>query len=37
MTWRGLGPEAVMWPTLGLLAVSAAFATVAIRRFAWEE
>ena len=36
-TWRGLGFDAVLWPTLALLAVSTVFAIVAMRRFAWEE
>ena len=37
MTWRGLGFDAVLLPTLAMLGVSAVFAIVAMRRFAWEE
>ncbi len=37
MTWRGLGAEAALMPVAAMLAASAVFAWIAIRRFAWEE
>ena len=37
MTWRGLGIEAAIMPVAAMLAVSAVFAWIAIKRFAWEE
>jgi len=37
MTWRGLGIEAAWMPALAMLACSALFGFIAIRRFAWEE
>jgi len=37
MTWRGQGFEAAMMPVAAMLAASALFAGVALRRFAWEE
>ena len=37
MTWRGLGLEAAWMPVAAMLACSAVFAVLAIRRFAWEE
>jgi ABC-2 type transport system permease protein len=37
MTWRGLGLEAIWLPVLGMLACSALFAWIAMKRFAWEE
>ncbi len=37
MTWRGLGLEAALAPVAAMLAVSALFAWIAIKRFAWEE
>ncbi|MGE5616849.1 MAG: ABC transporter permease [Bacillota bacterium] len=37
MTWRGLGLEAAWPPVIGMLAVSALFGWIAIKRFAWEE
>jgi len=37
MTWRGLGLEAAWAPVLAMLAFSAVFAAIAIRRFDWEE
>jgi ABC-2 type transport system permease protein len=37
MTWRGLGFEAAWQPALAMLAASAVFAWIAMRRFAWEE
>jgi len=36
-TWRGLGLEAVWAPVGAMLAMSALFAVVAVKRFAWEE
>jgi ABC-2 type transport system permease protein len=36
-TWRGLGIEAAWRPALAMLAASAVFAWIAMRRFAWEE
>jgi ABC-2 type transport system permease protein len=35
--WRGLGVDAVILPTVGMLAVAALFAVVAAWRFKWEE
>ena len=37
VTWRGLGFDAVAIPVLAMLAASAIFAGVAVKRFAWEE
>jgi len=37
MTWRGQGLEAAWMPVAAMLAASAVFAAIAIRRFAWEE
>jgi ABC-2 type transport system permease protein len=37
MTWRGLGFEAALAPVGAMLAFSAVFAAIAIRRFDWEE
>ena len=37
MTWRGLGLEAALWPIAAMLALSAVFAWISIKRFAWEE
>lgn len=37
MTWRGQGLEAAWMPVAAMLACSAVFAAIAIRRFAWEE
>jgi ABC-2 type transport system permease protein len=37
MTWRGLGLEAAVGPILAMLACSAAFAGIAVKRFDWEE
>jgi ABC-2 type transport system permease protein len=37
MTWRGLGIETIWAPTAAMLAVSALFAWIAMKRFAWEE
>lgn len=37
MTWRGLGLEAAWAPVGAMLAFSAVFAAIAIRRFDWEE
>ncbi len=37
MTWRGLGLEAAWMPVAAMLACSALFAWIAVRRFAWEE
>jgi ABC-2 type transport system permease protein len=37
MTWRGLGWEAAWRPALAMLACSALFAVIAVKRFAWEE
>ena len=37
MTWRGLGFEAALAPVAAMLAFSAVFALLAIRRFDWEE
>jgi ABC-2 type transport system permease protein len=37
MTWRGLGFQAALAPVGAMLAFSALFAAVAIRRFDWEE
>ena len=37
MTWRGLGFEAAWPPALAMLAFSAVFGWLAVKRFAWEE
>ena len=37
MTWRGLGLQAAVIPTLVLLAFAAIFGTLAFARFRWEE
>jgi ABC-2 type transport system permease protein len=37
MTWRGLGIEAAWAPVGAMLAFSAVFALIAIKRFDWEE
>jgi hypothetical protein len=37
MTWRGLGIEAAVAPTLVLLGFAALFTAIAIWRFEWEE
>jgi ABC-2 type transport system permease protein len=37
MTWRGLGIEAAYAPVAAMLAFSAVFALIAIKRFDWEE
>lgn len=37
MTWRGLGIEAACAPVAAMLAFSAVFAFIAIKRFDWEE
>jgi len=37
MTWRGLGIEAVAAPVAAMLACSALFAWIAVKRFDWEE
>jgi ABC-2 type transport system permease protein len=37
MTWRGLGIEAAAVPIAAMLACSAAFAWIAMKRFDWEE
>jgi len=37
MTWRGLGWEAAWKPALEMLACSALFAAIAVKRFSWEE
>ena len=37
MTWRGLGFEAALAPVGAMLACSALFGWIAVRRFAWEE
>jgi ABC-2 type transport system permease protein len=37
MTWRGLGFDAALAPVGAMLAFSAVFAALAIRRFDWEE
>jgi len=36
-TWRGLGLEAALPPVVAMLALSAFFAWIAIKRFQWEE
>lgn len=35
--WRGLGLEAAVAPVAAMLAFSAIFALIAIKRFDWEE
>jgi ABC-2 type transport system permease protein len=37
MTWRGLGLDAAVFPIAAMLACSAVFAWVSMRRFDWEE
>jgi ABC-2 type transport system permease protein len=37
MTWRGLGIEAAVFPIGAMLACSAVFAWISMRRFDWEE
>jgi ABC-2 type transport system permease protein len=37
MSWRGMGIDAAWAPVAVLLAFSAAFAFVAVKRFQWEE
>ena len=37
MTWRGLGLQAAVWPTLVMLGFAAVFGTLAVARFRWEE
>jgi len=37
MTWRGLGFDAAWKPAVAMLAASALFGWIAVRRFAWEE
>jgi ABC-2 type transport system permease protein len=37
MTWRGLELSAVLVPVAAMLACSAAFAAIAMRRFSWDE
>jgi ABC-2 type transport system permease protein len=37
MTWRGVGLSGAIAPTLMLLGFAAAFATIAVARFRWEE
>jgi ABC-2 type transport system permease protein len=37
MTWRGLGLDAAWMPAATMLACSAVFAAIAVRRFDWEE
>jgi ABC-2 type transport system permease protein len=37
MTWRGLGFEAAWQPALAMLAFSAVFGWIAVKRFSWEE
>lgn len=37
MTWRGLGMDAAVVPTLVLLGFAVVFGIVAVRRFRWEE
>jgi ABC-2 type transport system permease protein len=37
MTWRGIGAGGAVTPVLVMLGFAAAFTTVAIRRFRWEE
>jgi len=37
MTWRGIGVSGAIGPTLVLLAFAAAFGTMAMMRFRWEE
>jgi ABC-2 type transport system permease protein len=36
-TWRGIGLNGAVMPTLVLLGFSALFATIAAARFRWEE
>jgi ABC-2 type transport system permease protein len=37
MTWRGVGVSGAIAPTMMLLGFAAAFATIAVARFRWEE
>jgi hypothetical protein len=37
MTWRGLGVEAAIAPTLVLLGFALLFAGLTVARFRWEE
>jgi ABC-2 type transport system permease protein len=37
VTWRGQGLEVVWMPVLAMIACSALFAAIAVRRFAWDE
>jgi hypothetical protein len=37
MTWRGLGFEAAAAPIAAMLAASALFAWIAVKRFDWDE
>jgi ABC-2 type transport system permease protein len=37
MTWRGLGLQAALPPIAVMLAFSAVFGWIAVKRFAWEE
>ncbi len=37
MTWRGLGLDAALAPIAAMLACSAVFAWISMKRFAWEE
>jgi ABC-2 type transport system permease protein len=37
MTWRGLGIEAAVFPIAAMLACSAVFAWISMKRFDWEE
>jgi len=37
MTWRGLGLQAAVLPTLVMLGFAAVFGTLAVARFRWEE
>jgi ABC-2 type transport system permease protein len=37
MTWRGLGFEAALQPSIAMLAFSAACGWIAVKRFGWEE
>ena len=37
MTWRGLDLQAAVMPVAAMVAASAVFAAIAIRRFRWDE
>jgi ABC-2 type transport system permease protein len=37
VSWRGLGFDAALMPILVMLAFSALFAVIAVKRFQWEE